>query len=107
MSDEHPDVAELVKRNRETCDHPKEKREMRSVAVGAGWPMIGCHMEQRWFCSGCDKPVMDPAFDELVASFVKMNLPTEPEPACTCALDEDAPYGGHKVRCPRYGKRPL
>jgi len=105
----NPDVDELVRRNRETCDHPLSKRVLRNVSVGAGWPMIGSHMEQRWFCSGCDKPADDPAIDAIIERLkaARVSLPDEPEPACACAGDDDAPIGGHRVRCPRYGRRPL
>jgi hypothetical protein len=42
-----------------------------------------------------------------VLATIKRMLRKTKEPACTCAGDEDAPYGGHKLRCPRYGRRPL
>ena len=48
--------------------------------------------------------------DKLAMHIISTNLKLRKqvaEPECTCAMDDDAPFGGHKIRCPRYGKRPL
>lgn len=61
----NPDVAEALRLQADSCKCPREARELRSFAVGAGGGRIGCHMEQRWVCRICLRGVMGPQWDSL------------------------------------------
>ncbi len=72
--DENPDVAELIRYNKEGCKHEVTKIENRSRAVGSGMAgVIGCHMEHYHVvvCQECKqelKPALDPFWANIFSA---------------------------------------